>query len=47
MEKSTYAKKKDAKAELISEANNLLKTSGLSQTAKNKMAIKIDTAVTI
>ena len=39
---STYAKKKQDKKDLISEAINLLKTSGLSQTARNKMQIKIN-----
>ena len=38
---SNYAKKKQDKANLISEANNLLKNSGLSQTAKNKLELKI------
>ena len=41
MELSNYAKKKQDKANLISEATNLLKTSGLSQTARNKMELKI------
>ena len=39
---SNYAKKKQQKTDLISEATNLLKTSGLSQTARNKMQIKIN-----
>ena len=38
---SNYAKKKQDKKDLISEATNLLKTSGLSQTARNKMELKI------
>ena len=42
MELSTYAKKKLEKAQLIDEAKNLLKTSGLSQTARNKMELKIN-----
>ena len=37
MEQSNYAKKKLEKAQLIDEAKQLLKTSGLSQTARNKM----------
>ena len=39
---SNYAKKKQDKKDLISEATTLLKTSGLSQTARNKMQIKIN-----
>ena len=41
MEKSNYAIKKQQKADLISQATELLKTSGLSQVAKNKMELKI------
>ena len=42
MELSTYAKKKLEKAQLIDEAKSLLKTSGLSQTARNKYEIQIN-----